>query len=341
MERIEFHPRLVEDAVWLAIRGHPDELLFHRQREPLTHDRRGAGLADFHRWWFHRLGVGRPVEQAVTEQAGGLERVRRFLVVPGPGGTARNDSVYTSPDPGTSAEDSGREGAELCISGAAPFEQHSVVIGLRPLTLMEPDRTLCLLRPELMHISDMLDEGFQYQPQPLDEQVGPAMIRLIQDRYRTLWICSVRGRLVKNGWAGEELRRLSCEEFSRMFSVLGERARDCFDRFFDAERPAYPDLVRMAAEPHARFGVSATQEPPGRQCPLCVLASSEFEANPATLPAAVLRAIAADFQEWRAEDGICRQCSELYRARAARKGAGPCVPARRRRPTPPRPVHYD
>jgi DNA-binding LacI/PurR family transcriptional regulator len=45
----------------------------------------------------------------------------------------------------------------------------------------------------LLHIADMVDPAFGYQPAVPEVDGGPTYARLLQDRYRALWDVSVAG----------------------------------------------------------------------------------------------------------------------------------------------------
>lgn len=300
---IEFHARLVEEAVWAAFPGRDESVDFHRDRERLYSvtdpAERESAFASLHWAWFERLGLAVPVAAALKERETVLAPARRILFGP---------SLNERP-----------EGAELYVARPGEF---TVVVNLRPRTLV--DGTLCLsfLRRELLHVCDMLDPDFAYEPRLPPGDIGPAQERRLQDRYRALWNCSVDGRLVRLGHLDSAVRAERSDEFRRAFASLSDSAGACFDRIFSGARPTHPQLVRIAADPEAGFGLEQPRSSPAGRCPLCGFPAAEFEPGPAGLPSDVLRAIASEFAAWRPEQGLCPQCADLYRLRPEVAEAG-------------------
>lgn len=293
---VEFHPRLVEEAVWTAIRGRRDAGVFHRDRERLyagdDGETRERLFARFHAAWFERLDLASPVRTALEEQAAALAAARRVLFVPETGGTP--------------------EGAELFVARPGEF---SVVVALGPRTLADGSSCLALLRRELLHVADMLDPEFRYEPRLPRRSAGPAHDRRLQDRYRALWSCSVDGRLARLGRLDAAVREERLREFRAAFPSLADAAGGCFDRVFSGPRPGHPDLVAIAEDPRAALGLDPEGPSRSGPCPLCGFPAAEFEPEPSGLPAEVLEAIGSEFPSWRPERGLCPLCADLYRSR--------------------------
>ncbi len=313
-DRIEFHPRLVEGAVWAAVRGGPHESAFHREREPVYEladpEARDQAFVRVHASWFGRLGLEAPVRQAFLEQRTALAAVDRCVA-----GPAVRDTD---------------QGVELFVSESG---ERSIVLSIRPETLVDASRALRFLRRELLHIADILDPEFRYEPRLPRQPAGPAQDRLLQDRYRVLWDCSVDGRLAALGLLEEGARRLRFAEFGRAFACLGELAEEFFERLFDGRRPDHFSLVAMASDPEAAFAAGGRKNARGR-CALCGFPTADFEPPDVFFLEKALRdAIKADFPAWREEQRVCRQCADLYRARplsaaAADRLPGSAPPAR-------------
>ncbi len=293
---VEFHLRLVEEAVWAAILGRRVAGTFHRERERLyvetDPEARERLFARFYSGWFERLDLAEPITAALREQETVLAAARRILFGP--------------------ATTETREGAELFVAGPGEF---SVVVTVRPQTLVDRTACLTLLRRELLHIADMLDPAFAYEPRLPASDVGPAHDRRLQERYRVLWDCSVDGRLVRIGLIDKAARDERRREFERAFAVLADAAGACFDGLFRGPRPTHPELVTIAADPEAGFGLRPSVAPSSGRCPLCAFPTAEHEPDPASLPADTLSLIASDFPSWRPDLGLCPQCADLYRAR--------------------------
>jgi hypothetical protein len=306
-DRIDFHPRLVERAVWAALRGRGEIAAFHRERDPAyalpDPDERDAAFTRLNSDWFLRLAIDAPVRQAIGEQAAALSAVLRILIAP--------------------VDRDAEQGAELYVASA---EERSVVVSVRPEVLADSYRVLEFLRRELLHIADMLDPAFDYEPALPPQAAGPTLDRLLQDRYRVLWDCSVDGRLAQRGWSALDARERRRREFAAAFGFLGDKAEDAFARVFDGPRPRHPEFVAMATDAEASFGVGpGSTRRPGR-CPLCGCPTFDFEPSPASLPAAALAAIRTEFPAWWPEQGLCPQCADLYRARAMSEEAVASLP---------------
>lgn len=303
---LAFHPQLVEEAVWEAVRGRPAETAYHAERAPIylvaDPEERDRAFALLHARWFARLGLGEAVRRACREQEDALAGLKRCLV-----GPARRRSD---------------EGAELYVASPA---DRSVVISLRPGTLAEPEAALPFLRRELLHVADMLDPGFRYEPRLPRRTIGPAEDRLLQDRYRLLWDCTVDGRLAAAGLLDPLTRERRLAAFMGSFACLGDAAGACFARLFDGPRPTHPRMVTMAADPAAGFGVAGVPGAGRGRCPLCGFQAVRLIRDPGEFPEGVLPAIRADAPGWVPEHGACGQCADLYAARmpAAAPGLTP------------------
>ena len=146
---VVLQPALVEEAVLRAIAGYREEHAFRRARNPLylisAFDEREIRFQEFHLAWFDRLGLGQPIHRALAELPSLAQACVRCLVTPAP---TRRD-----------------EGADLLVAtepGAAC--ERTVAVRLRPTAFSDPDALLTLLRAELLHVADMVDPAFGYEP---------------------------------------------------------------------------------------------------------------------------------------------------------------------------------
>jgi hypothetical protein len=197
-----------------------------------------------------------------------------------------------------------------------------VAIRIRPGTLADERRALEFLRRELLHVSDMLDPAFGYEPRLPRSPTGPPEDRLVRDRYAVLWNCSVDGRLAGSGRLGGEARLRRLAEFAQAFACLGDSVATCFERIFTGPRPIHSVLVALASDPESAFGMSRAGHRIARRCPLCAFPAAALEPAPDRLPESVAGAIRSEFPSWTPARGICRQCADLYRARSAGGGCG-------------------
>ena len=302
--RIEIHPRLTEETVWAALSHLPEARTraYHRQREQLYRmedpDERDTRFAHLHSSWFLKLELDGPIRQAIAEQREMLAPVHRFLFAP--------------------ASKATKQGAELYVNSA---RVPSVVMAILPRILIDGERALAILRRELMHVADMLDPAFEYEPRLPPQPAGPTHDQLLLDRYRTVWECSIDGRLLRQGRVPATVRERRYQAFMRAFPGLGSVAEASFARIFDDPRPSHRSIVTMASDPETYFGGAIGSAPRNHRCPLCAFPTSDFEPAPETLSHTVLTTIRSDFPEWQADKGLCRQCADLYRSREPSDGA--------------------
>ena len=299
---LEFDPRLTEEAVPLALKRSPEERAFHREREAAyavkDPEKRDGLFFDVHSRWFRKLGLGDPVLESIREGGAGLSGVSRWLI-----------------DRATSARLSG---AELFVADGT---RRSVVIRILPATLAERELALPFLRRELLYVADMLDPGFEYEPRLPRSQLGPPDDRRVRDRYAALWRSSVEGRLVRAGKLPHDHRDRCLVSFQRMFGCLGSDTEECFERIWSGERPLHSVFVVMATEPEAAFGLRHDSPERSRRCPLCAFPTAELDPEAGRFTRRVLREIHRDFPAWSAEQGLCRQCADLYRSLPADRPA--------------------
>jgi len=195
------------------------------------------------------------------------------------------------------ARRSGEEGAELYVQAAG--KRHGVM-GLRAESL---DRE---------RLSDMVDPGFGYSPKLPDS--GPAIFceRLVCDRYRLLWNISIEGRLARrepdDANRGHSLRT----DFDRAFSFWPEDRRNkTFESIWSDPSPRHETLMGISADP--RDVASAHGSVPGAACPLCGFPTFDW-ASFATVHPRTVKAVRADYPNWKLADGACSRCIEIYDA---------------------------
>lgn len=312
---LEYEPALVEGAVLHALRGHREERAFRRDRdrpyEVPDPEAREAAFRDLHAAWFERLGLGRAIVLAFYEQ-------------PAIGAATRGCRIAT-------ARSREEEGAELFVRPPGPGlverDRRWVVVRLRPEALGASERLLRFLRHELLHIADMLDPHFGYEPRLRQPVADPVPERLLRDRYRVLWDATIDGRLVRAGLAPPSVRAERLRDFVRAFPMLAARTEEAFTRFFDGAACTHADLVAFAADLGGALGTQAEGPHPGERCPLCRFPTHAFEPDPSRLPPEVLDRVRADFPAWDPAQSLCRQCAELYRARAFPVSAAGMLPA--------------
>ena len=311
---VEYDPRLVEDAVLLRTRGDREEYEFRRDRDRIyllpEDEGREQRFQQFHAAWFVRLHLGGGISSALEEQPILLQQARRCCVFP-----ARSRS---------------EEGADLHRWRAAkPGEsgpETTILIRVTPTRLLEPSSLLSWLRHELLHVADMLEPTFGYEPRWPANDAGPVAINLLRERYRVLWDTWIDGRLSRRGWLPVGGREKRLEEFLAIFSALGPEAQQKFDEIFQSDFQTHALLTALALHP----GVPTDPaRPSGRRpqpCPLCRFPTYQILDGATEVPAETLLQVKADFPDWQPGAGLCRQCADLYQAREISRAAEALLP---------------
>ena len=293
--RIAYDAVLVEESVLLAERGlsAAEAAAFRAERDRLYDvsdpDEREARFEELHGRFFLQLGFDRPLHEVLAERPELMLRTRGCRILPA---VSRQDEM---------ADVRGEVGAP---AEAAP----SIVIRLRPQSLLDPETLRTLLRRELLHVADMLDPAFGYRKELPGIDTDPAMVNLLRERYRVLWDASIDGRLCRDGLLDVRARAARLFEFGRAFPMLSDSTETAFAPWFDGPRPTHAAIVAFIQEPR---GPGTADE--GR-CPLCRLPTPVLEHGFEGLDPEVLRAIQHDYPDWRPEHGRCARCVEVYEA---------------------------
>ena len=306
---VHFDPALVEEAVLRAMAGHPEERAFRRARDRLyllpEGEARERAFADLHAQWFEQLGLGEPIRAALAELPLLAEACAQCVVA----------RALTRHD----------EGADLLVDDRrGETVRRSTAIRLRATAFEAPQALLAMLRAELLHVADMVDPAFGYDPELPQVDGGPSYAQLLRDRYRALWNASVAGRLMRRGLATDELVAEARRAFAAAFPMLGSEGDAAFARYFELDAPRHAELLGFAVAPRPH-GEAAPLVPGGR-CPLCRFPTYAPEAEPERLPPDLVQRIAADFPAWQPAQGLCRQCADLYRGRALSQAALATLP---------------
>lgn len=312
----QYDVRLVEEAVLLRIAGHPEEVRFRRLRnrvyEVTEAEEREKRFDRLHSAWFRRLGLGRPVESVFDEQPLLLREARFCCVVAAVSSRDESADLHNL----RSSQSESRMSADKMI-----------LVKVKPSTLLDSSKVQTLFRHELMHIADMLDPDFGYEPFLPNSEAGPVCDNLIRERYRVLWDASIDGRLERQGRATKDVREKRLAEFMRTFSMCGPSGQEAFLRFFESSSQTHRDLIAFAEDPDGRIEPcgAAAASPGTQRCPLCHFPGPN-SATATNLADWVVEEIAVDFPHWRPEHGLCGQCADLYRAREISRCAAAALP---------------
>ena len=295
---VEYEPWLVEEALVRAIVGHPRESEFREQRDQIYEhedmEQRDTAFHELHARWFGVLGLDTPVIQALQEQAALARETRLCRIVSAKARSKQGADLYVNPD----------------ASVAELRGQRAILIQLAPMTFLDPQVLLELLRHELLHIADMLDPAFGYEPSLKCSGSDPSLQTLIRKRYRSLWNATVDGRLWRLGKARASVRERCWTDFVNVFPIPAEEAEVAFSIWFDTPVHTHAELVAFAHDP----GTASTR------CPLC--RAPAYGLDRPQLEPAVVDAIRRDFARWTPDSGVCRQCADLYGSRVDAPASG-------------------
>ena len=185
-------------------------------------------------------------------------------------------------------------------------------------------------RHELTHISDLLDETFQYDP---DTKVGhgPGEETLILQRYRVLWCLNIDSRLVRAGQPSMLSKEDRFKEFRSWYRKIPPvQLKSIFEGLWQAECFTHAELVEMASDTlrvmDRAVEIEGGELPdtqtrimllPGFPCPLCRFPTYSWVEDLANqVEKRVLDFIRENHPGWDTEYGACDRCVEVYKLRA-------------------------
>jgi hypothetical protein len=176
-------------------------------------------------------------------------------------------------------------------------------------TLGDPDAVTTMLRPELLHVDDMLDPAFEYEPELPPSPAGPTHDRLLLERYSALWSASVAYRLDGEGRGWPALLTAANARLERAFPMHVEGAATVFADIVAGHAPRHRAFVQLATEPRG----TSVGPVRGSRCALCGFPTYAF-ARPADIER-VSTKVRKDFPAWHVDQPTCPQCVDLYDAR--------------------------
>jgi len=245
---LEFDPCLVERVVPLALKRLSQQHSLHRVRSRASAggdpDKEDLPFRDFRARSFRRLGLAKGARRAILESGKSLSGVSLWKV--------------------RAASSQRQCGAELIGADGSP---RLVVVRIPAAVMADESEALAFFRRELLHVADMLDSAFEYQPRLPASPLGPPESRRIQDRYSLLWRCSVEGRLVREGKLPAECRNRCLAQFRILFPSLEDSTQECFEKIFGGPRPLHSVFVALATEPELAFGLPRRSTQRRRSCP--------------------------------------------------------------------------
>lgn len=236
--RIEYDPALVEYAVFHAARNDRRlEAEVHTVIDPLydlddSRDREKR-FQDAYSAFFRRLRLDAVLVELLAEHPLIQQFVGRCVIgeVQGPK----------------------QQGAELFVKGdgcSVPDSARTLIIQVCAQSLLNPESLIPPMRRELLHVADMLDEDFGYDPKSLAGRTPQH--NLIRDRYRVLWDLYVEGRLSREGHGDESIKRGLSRQFEKAFgSHLPCLYPPALERVFHAAVLTHDQLLNWSQAPQA------------------------------------------------------------------------------------------
>ena len=298
---IRFDAHLVEGAVLLA-----EADLHSLQRRRFRHERnhcyesedpeeRDRQFSAFHHRWFDRMQLGRPVERLLGAYPTVRAGTERCLVLPAD--RAKNEIADLRDE--TMGPDPVRDDGET-----RPHVRPSLFLQVRPALVADSGEFERFLAHELLHVADMLDSAFGYDPELPPLEGGPARVNQVRDRYRVLWDCTIDGRLSRTRGVPEGVAGARQGEFAAAFPESGPDVEERFRSWWERPRPSHAEIMAVAI---ARLPAASS-----RICPLCRFPYASLYPDVASLPEELLRRIRDEFPSWTVEQGLCLPCADLY-----------------------------
>jgi len=271
MFTIEYEQSLVETAVFLAVRNDerwecalhqiidrlyeiPDEELRQREFAPVFRD------------FFTKLGFDRLIAGLLAERPLIAERVDRCVVREAPRKKGESAELLVQD----------KNCADRCV-------RRTLVIQMCPQSFLDTvhhaaPATLdgsfaALMRRELLHVADMLDDRFGYVREVFSGE--PSRQNLQRDRYRVLWDIYVEGRLDREGHGVTRNKDRLLLAFGRVFADgTAGMCGQVFTRLLGAATLTHRGFMEWARDPAPLF---ASPLEPGRVavCTPCSHAASE------------------------------------------------------------------
>lgn len=300
--RIDLQPQLIEDAVMRVMADHAEVGGFWRERDQLYEntvgEAREAAFRNFFASWCNRLGLLTPLQHIFDLWPMLTETTHRCILMRAQAKKHMGAELYS-----TAAD-----------AGLPARARRTIVVQLTPELVARSETFLEFLRHEFLHIVDMLDPHFGYEPHFPKSEAGPAYDHFLQGRYGALWDITIDGRLYQRGWLPAAERARHFANFKRTFQGDEEELMKAFAHFFDRNSHTHHELVAFARHPeHWLAGETAETSSKGR-CAICHFPTFEL-INPSTLSLALHAKIQQDYPAWNPAQLICRQCRDLYESR--------------------------
>ncbi len=306
---IEFDSRLMEEIVSHEINrrelmGDREALVnYHERVDPLydqTPRERLWRIDEIHAELFVDFGFEGILREILNEFPVIQEKVRKMYVVP-----AFEEEI-----------------ADLTVESEAeepPEKLDKVLLKLSSEGFFDVEHLRMVMRHELIHVQDMLDEEFGYKP---DLPSLPILERtLVADRYGVIWDIYIDNRLNREGKKTLSDKDAHHREFESLYLKIPQPERtQIFEGLWALEMITHDEILEFARDNNkllARF--TDRKEKiflPGSPCPLCRFPTySWMEDLEGHMDEKAIEIIQRDFPDWSPADGACERCIEVYEAR--------------------------
>lgn len=300
---IEYHPQLIEEAVLRAIERHPKERQFRIERERVYESQedeaREEAFQELHQRWFECLTLNSPLQEVFSYWPILRQATYKCLLMKARSRKEAGVELYVAPK----------------VTGVPERKRRTIVIQLTAELFCYSQQLLNFLRHELLHIVDMLDPKFGYDPNFPKSQINPAYDRLLQERYRILWDITIDGRLCRNGWLPESTKAAHWDIFKNTYLGPVKDLEIVFAFFFNNEMHTHQELLSFAQSPESWFVNAHSASTSNGRCSLCHFPSFQLIIASTHLSTIVINEIQRDRPNWNPTQPICRQCADLYEAR--------------------------
>lgn len=306
MMNLIYDPALMEEVVLQEVRtrearGETDLYESYHKAADSIYEKyslrsRRTAFQKLHGELFMRLGYGRFLSDAVRQFTEITEKVEGVMF--GGAATPQEERADYAP------------------------ERKWAGVKIRPERFQDLFRLEAFLQHELMHLSDMLSEKFQYLCESRLQGLSQNAERMARFRYGVIWDIYIDGRLSRVGHRiltskDERLRELKEAMPSSPPSAL-ERL---FRRIWEADALTHSEILAIAVDPHRALVVSDSRAVrgggvPGFLCPLCNFPTHAWSRDLDRLEERIASQMMGDMPGWRPEDGACERCVEGYLARA-------------------------
>lgn len=312
--KIEYDPGLIEAVIFRELAGREakgDFMLteeYHSFTDPVYEnfpaDERPAQFKKIEWDFFVKLGFPKVPQEIFSEFQVFEEKATGGVVV--------------------KAQNPFDEGSNLVKGPTDSAGKKRIVVKLLPERFQDVPYLKKLMRHELMHVSDMLDDAFGYRSDRLG--CNPMEESIVTERYSCLWDIFVDSRLIRNQRETIADKASRHGDFEVLFRNVPSGAKSSiFEKLWQDEHLTHDRLLELAMDvnkvaaifegiPHEEVRKVKKDFLPGSQCPLCQFRTFHW-AKDVENDADLVGVIKIDFPNWIPEDGVCERCVESYKVR--------------------------